>query len=41
MIYAMGRELMRVADGDDHEIIEGAYDTLDGLVRGSGLYGWR
>jgi hypothetical protein len=28
-------------DGDDHEIIEGAYDTLDGFVRGSDLYGWR
>jgi hypothetical protein len=24
-------------DGDDHEIIEGAYDTLDGFVRGSDL----
>ena len=28
-------------DGDDHEIIEGAYDTLDGFVRGSDLYGRR
>jgi len=28
-------------DGDDHEIIEGAYDTLHGFVRGSDLYGWR
>ncbi|WP_128931050.1 hypothetical protein [Bradyrhizobium zhanjiangense] len=28
-------------DGDDHQIMEGAYNTLDKFVRGSGLYRWR
>jgi hypothetical protein len=30
---------MKGFDGDDHEIIEGAYDTPDGFVRGSDRYG--